>query len=202
MDKNKTMTVKEFVDQYNALQGDKAKETFVQSIIATTYVPFETKCDLCKTIINASFYKKEEKEDGSYTKILHIDSPAKYMLYGLQIVKSYTRIDVNFKNSVEEFNMLNKHGLLDVIFEFCSEREMKEFKMVLDMVESDVMQNEYETHAFIRNQVERFGELFGRFANSGIKSISNILENEEIMSLITGKLEEVMEQGKKFNIVK
>ncbi len=173
--KNKdTYTVKDFCKKYNETNVVQTKQAFVEKVMNLHYVPYERKITICENIIKSSYYK--ESEDGM-KKILLINSPAQYMLYCLNLIKEYTYIEVDFKKSLEEFNMLNECGLLDVIIFCIPDRESKEFRRILDMVESDVMHNEYETHAFISNQVERFGELFGHIVNPALNRLSEVLEN-------------------------
>lgn len=159
MTDKKKYTVKDFCKKYNEAKSDEVKEILIKSVMNVHYVPYEMKVTICENIIKSTYYQTVER-NGINIKKLHVNSPAKYMLYCLDLVKQYTHIEIDFKNSLEEFNMLNKE-LLDIIITNISDRELKEFRMILDMVEGDVMQNEYETHTFISNQVERFGELAG-----------------------------------------
>ena len=70
-----------------------------------------------------------------------------------------------------------------------SEKETKEFEMILDMVARDVLQNEYEVYAFISNQVDRFGELFGSIAKPSLEKFFKVLENmdEETINQMIAK---------------
>lgn len=169
-------TVENFCKKYNETNIEKSKEALIEKVMNPHYVSYEMKITICEKIIENSYYKKEEK-DGIKTRKLHINSPAEYMLYCLYLVKQYTNIEVDFSKALEEFNLLNECGLIDIIYKNIPEKEVKEFRKILDMVESDVMMNEYETHAFISNQVERFGELFGSITKPAINKLSETLEN-------------------------
>lgn len=173
MTDTKKYTVKEFVKKYNTAKSDEVKEILVKSVMNPQYVDYEKKITICEKIVEASYYKKDKNGN----KKLHIDSPSQYMGYCLWLVKEYTNIEINFKNSLEEFNLLNKNGLFDAVISFIPERELKEFRMILDMVENDAIQNKYETHAFIANQVERFGELAGVSLKPAIEQLATTLEN-------------------------
>lgn len=197
--KNKdTYTVKDFCKKYNGTNIDQTKQAFVEKVMNQHYVPYERKITICENIIKSSYYKTNEAGE---TKKLHINSPAKYMLYCLNLIKEYTYIEVDFKKSLEEFNMLNECGLLDVIMFCISDKESTEFRRILDMVESDVIQNEYEIHTFISSQVERFGELFGHVAKPALNRLSEVLENMD-----EGTIDKMFNKLKglngKFDIVK
>lgn len=199
IEKNKC-TVKEFCEKYNGTNVEQMKQMHVEKIMNPHYVSYEMKISICKKIIESSYYKKNN--DGS--KKLHIDSPIQYMLYCLNLINQYTYIKVDFQNALEEFNLLNEYEILDVIYSNIPEKELKEFSMILDMVENDTLQNEYETHAFISNQVERFGELFGHVAKPAIDRFSEVLENmdEKTIDKVIDKLKGLNGIKGKFNIIK
>ena len=124
---NKTLikdkyTVKDFCEKYNGTNIEKTKETLIEKIMNPHYVPYEMKITICEKIIEKSYYK-ENDHDGF--KKIHINSPAQYMLYCLWLIKQYTHINVDFSNSLEEFNLLNEYELLDIIFNSIPERELK-----------------------------------------------------------------------------
>lgn len=186
---NKKYTVKDFCKKYNDAKSEELKFALIKSVINPAYVAYEEKITICKKIVDASYYIKTEK-NGIETKKLHINSPFQYMGYCLWLVNKYTNIEIDFKNSLEEFNLLNKSELLDIIYSSIPEKEIKEFKMILDMVSSDVIQNEYEAHAFINNQVDRFGELFGIVLKPAIEQLASVIENmdEKTIEKIVNKL--------------
>lgn len=165
----KKITVKEFVDKYDFREN--MMEYTEKYMIPNKYVPYEEKVNSANRIVQSSHYIKTKNSDGKEYKKFHIDSTAKYMLYCLELVRMYSNIEIDFKKSLEQFNMLNSCGALDAITNLISKRELKEFNMILDFVESDLMQNEYEIHSYISNQVERFGELIGKSLPEIIKGL-------------------------------
>lgn len=194
MIKDKKMTVKEFVKKYTSLQNENLKENLINSIKIKEYIQYERKADLCKALINTSSYEKKEDENGNVTRIFRRDSIVEYMMFNLMLINEYTSIDVEFKNNIEEFNMLNapnvvvtdesgkefKVGLIDILISKIPDRELKEFNMILDLTKRDLMQNEYETHAFIKSQVERFSEVLkvvAKSAEPALIEISKKIEN-------------------------
>jgi len=188
----KKYTVEEFCEKYNKTNIEQTKEALIKKAMNSHYIPYEKKIAICEKIIENSYYKKVKtiEKDGVEVKKLYVNSPASYMLYCLYLIKEYTNIEVDFSNVLKDFNMLNESELFDIIINNISERELKEFRMILDMVESDVLQNEYGAHAFISNQVERFGELFGIIVNPALQRLSDVLENmdEKTIDKIMNKL--------------
>ena len=172
----KTYTVQEFYNKYNTVTSDQIKDSMIASVMNIHYVPYEENVDICETIINNSYYSTIEK-NGVKTKKLHTNSPARYMMYCLYLIKTYTYITVDFKNMVEEFNILNQSNLLDMLCGNIPEKEDKEFNMLLTMVENDLIQNEYEAHAFISKQIERFGGLFGHIVEPMVSKFDEIMKN-------------------------
>lgn len=197
---SKKYTVKEFCKKYNTSSIEE-KELLVEEIMNSHYVSYEMKIAICEKIIENSYYRKSE---GEKTKKIHINSPAKYMLYRLYLVKQYTNIEIDFSKTLEEFNLLNEYCLFDVILQRIAHKEIEEFNMILDMVKNDVINNEYETHAFFSNQIERFGELFGHIAKPAIDRFVDVLENmdEKTIDKMVGKIKGLNVAKNKFNIIK
>lgn len=194
-------TVKDFCEKYNGTNVVQTKQALLEKVMNPHYVSYEMKITICEKIIENSYYTKDV--DGN-NKRLYVNSPAKHMMYCLWLVKQYTYIEIDFSNALEEFNLLNEHGLLDLIYSNTPEKEHKEFCMILDMVENDVLQNEYETHAFILNQVERFGELLGHVVKPALDRFGDILENmdEKTINNIIDKLNKSKGIKGIFNITK
>ena len=180
------MKTKEFVEKFNKLTNEENKGKLVKSIVKTDYLPFVEKCNVCQRIVKATYYHKGE--DGVVR--LHIDSASNYMLYCLCIVDEYTSIDVDFKDAIAEFDLLNKYGIIDIVSSYIPEKEMKELNMLLEMKGGDVLKNEYELHSFISNQVERFGSLIGINATPALEKLADAINNldenkiEKIVKLI------------------
>ena len=65
---------------------------------------------------------------------------------------------------------------------FIPENEFNEFKTILDMTQSDFMTNNYETKAFISNQIERIKNVLNvivkPIADALSKKIDKLSEND------------------------
>lgn len=187
----KKVTVQEFVEKCNELTVEEIKDYIINE-----YIPYENKITICEKIVESTYYIKTQDVNGAEKKKLHINSAATFMLYRLNMINSYTLIDIDFKNSLKEYNLLNKSGLIDVIFKLIPENELSEFDMLLEMTKNDFIANEYETKAFISKQVERFGELFGIMVTPAFERLSEVIENmdNKTVDSITSKVKNIMDK--------
>ena len=194
----KKYTVKDFCKKYNELKNEQAQITLVKSVMNNHYVPLENKVTVCQKIAESAFYSKTEN-NGKVVKKLKAYSPAHYMNFHLYMVNEYTNIDIDFSNSLEEFNILNKNRLFSLIISLISSVELTEFQELLNMVENDLITNEYEVHSFISKQVERFSELFGHIVSPAITRLSDVIKNMDNRTIenIAEKVKGVKDKFKK-----
>ena len=174
-----------FMTKYKIKKTNDEKLQMVKEHVLNQYVPFEKKADVAKAIVDNSYWREEEI-NGEKRKVLHIDSVANYMLKCMAIVDLYTDIERQKGDGkmLEDFNTLNGSGILDFIIQSIDQRELKEFNMILQMTQDDVVANEFENHAFISQQVERFGKLIGT-------ALSPVISQLDI-----GQIEKVIDQFK------
>lgn len=176
---NKQYSVKEFCEKYNGTNVQQTKDAYIQEILKPEYVPYEEKIAICEKIVESSHFRKGKNGN----KQLHVNSPIQYVLFCMQLVNKYTKINVDFKNIIEEFNLLNKLDILNNIVFNIPEKESKEFRTILDMVENDMLQNEYEIGSYIRKQTERFGELFENIVTP-LMTVIDKLDDKTIIQLL------------------
>lgn len=177
------MKLTPFMTMYKTKRTPEKQVEFIKEHVKNDYVPYEKKADVAKAIVKASYYQRTKNRGEIEREELHIDSVAKYMLTCLSMVDLYTDIErsKNEGKSLEEFNTLNGSGVLDLIIQNIDDRELKEFNIVLQMTCDDLMANEYENHAFIRAQVERFGSLI----STALSPLIEKLDVEEIKKIIS-----------------
>lgn len=168
---DKKIYVKEFVNKFNTLSVNE-QDDYVKSIINNNYVNYEDKIKYCDKVIKVTSYKKETI-NGVERKYLHTDSTARYMLYSLTLVKLYTNIDIDFKDALNQFNLLNGgNHAIDVIIDNIPAREMKEMKLVLDLLNEDVMKNEYDIISFIKKQSNKLSIINNNWTSKLINEIA------------------------------
>ncbi len=165
---NKEYTVQEFTEAYLRNADDAAKKSFLNNNLKTeSYIGYNRKLALADRIVQSSSYRTETAadEDGAetlrQTADIKIDSNMRYFLSVYTIVQTYTNIDMNIQNMPEEFDELNRLGLIKAILEAVPENELEEFRTILRRTYEDFIANSYENHAFISNQVQRISNALG-----------------------------------------
>ena len=149
------MTVQEFVDKYNETP-ERQREGFLKSMVVTDYVPFELKVALMYDLVH-----KTHMEDGH----ISIKSPLCYALFMNLIVEQYLDVQIDKNDQIKDFNLMNKSRIFDILMIADDEHfiinanELEEFKMIVDMVKSDFMTNNFSTQAFVNEQVKRISDV-------------------------------------------
>ena len=186
------MYIKEFAEKYNAMATDRLKEDYLKdNLHIKTYLPFLTKVTLADKLAKVTTLDKD-------TGNVNVKSDVNYLLFCRMIVEQYTDLQVETEGFYEEYDLLNESGLLDKIMQTIPEKEIAEFKMICDMKKSDLLQNKYENHAFIADQVDRFGTLIGVTLKPVLEKISEQIENmsEEDVEKFTNKFEKLLKRVK------
>ena len=204
--------IKEFCENYKNRATNKLKEDYLkENLKITTYLPFIKKDALAQNIVNATTYKFENytKEDGTIgrrrTNQIHVNSTTQMLLFYRVIIENYTDLEVETDGFYEEYDALNESG---VLFELTADfeghpsiipaKEISELRGMIDLKQRDEMTNQYETHSFISNQVERFGTLIGVTLKPVLEKISEQIENmsEEDVEKFTNKVEKLLKRVK------
>ena len=186
------MTIKEFTEKYSAIATDRLKEDYLNdNLHIKTYLPFLTKVTLADKLAKVTTLDKD-------TGNVNVKSDVNYLLFCRMIVEQYTNLQVETEGFYEEYDLLNETGLLDKIMQMIPEKEIAEFKMICDMKKSDLLQNKYENHAFIADQVERFGTLIGVTLKPVLEKISEQIENmsDEDAEKFANKVEKLLKRAK------
>lgn len=171
------MKVIEFIERYNAREN---KINFIRNNITTQYIPYEIKVDKCLKILDSTCYRKNEKTG---KKELHIVSTSINLLYKMVLVDLYTDIDIDFNDILKEYNLLNNgRNCLQDILNNIPEREYVEFDEILNMCKQDMMINEYQVGAYVKNRIEDVSIILGTtlspFLDKLIETVGNLDENK------------------------
>lgn len=186
------MKIKEFIEKYGAIATDRLKEDYLKdNLHIKTYLPFLTKVTLADKLAKVTTLDKD-------TGNINVKSDVNYLLFCRMIIEQYTDLQVETEGFYEEYDLLNESGLLDKIMQTIPEKEITEFKMICDMKKSDLLQNKYENHVFIADQVDRFGTLIGITLKPVLEKISEQIENmsDEDVEKFANKFEKLLKRVK------
>lgn len=178
------MKIETFVKLFSTKKSDDDKKKAIIEIMKNNHVSFADKVDRAGIIARRSYYTKEKDSDGIEYEVFSQNTAAKYMFHNLTLVDLYTTLEVDYKKSLEQFEMLNGE-IIDLIVDAINEREKKEFQMLIDFACDDVLANEYEPHAFIREQINRLGNLVGTAIAPAIDNI-DMEKLKEVINLVGG----------------
>ena len=177
----KTLNVEEMVKEYTSTTNKVAREKFMEKIQIEPYIGYSAKMVYANRIIESTSW------DATGSKI-EINSPIRYMLYIYTLINVYTNIDLHNENMLAEYDALTSAGLKDLIIQKIPEAERKEFDAVLKMVADDYYANHFETHAYIDNLVDRFGNIvenfFSPIGEELAKGLNNINTDELATAII------------------
>jgi len=167
----KKMTVKQFVNNYSELKTKQSQEKYIkENLKIREYIPFNLKSVLAKNIVDCSSFDKD--------KNLKLSSPTRYLLYIRTIITQYTNLTENTEYSpfLDEYDSLASTGLLDLITKKIPEKELTEFKTIVDMILNDTITQYTSPQIFVSEQIQRFISLISQISEPLITQISNALE--------------------------
>ena len=183
------MFIKEFVESYSNFATQNLKDDYLKdNLEITTYVPFVKKVTYAASLAQNTMINKD-------TGNVRVSSESNYLFFVRSIIELYTDLEIENNAFYDEYDLLNESGLLDEIMQMIPEKEINEFKMICDMKRSDLLQNKYENHAFISDQVERFGTLIGVTLKPMLDKLATELENMDDEKIT--KLSKALEKGLK-----
>lgn len=186
----KKMTVKEFVDKYNAYKNEDLKVKLINSIITRKYAPVLEK----RVVLNNIFEKCILEKDG----IEYVDNFLTQFNLMFAILTLYTNLNClhsaedgidDGMNNFDDYDLLMENDIYPVILYQIGEKEIKELMNIYSSIQETFM-NQQTTEAYIAKQLTRFGTLLGTFADVGMKQLSEVLNNDEKMDEVTDKIKD------------
>ena len=178
----KKITVKDFVNRYKLEQN---KQDFLEIHIVKRYVSLETKLDDCDRIVKSTYYWTNPVTGKSELKVMSTNT---YVMFTMKMIDRYTDIELDFRQVIEEYDMLMAEGLIDALYSLIPERELKEYDMFLKMAESDIMQNEYYIGAYISNKLETLSVLADKVLAPVSKQLVEKLDKLDLSEENTDKM--------------
>ena len=150
------ITIKNFIEEYNKLTTDSQKERYIkEKIIITKYVPFVRKMTRAKNLAKITMIDEN-------TSNIRINSMTHYLFFIKTLIEEYTNLISESPSFADEYDMLKQSGFLDRLIlkvdgkePLIDSAELDEFKQIVNMAKSDLLDNEYDPHAFISGQINR-----------------------------------------------
>lgn len=186
------MNVEKLIHDYRI--ADKVRDggiNFLKEHITKTYVPYMQKMSRCELLVNSCWYRTDT-ETG--VKRFAVNSPNLRVMFRMQLVRQYTDIELNYDGTkiVEDYDKLRQSGILISIFSLIPKSEFDQFESVLEMTQHDVMTNEYEIGAYIRNRLNDGLTIVGNLitpalVNAGFtkEDLTALLSSSEVKNFIS-----------------
>lgn len=174
----KNITVKEFVAGYNKCTTESDKDIYIKNnLVVGKYLPYNMKTVLAENIVKCSSFDN----DGNFSPI----STSRYLLFVRTIVSNYTNLIQNgeYDNPkyegtyLEEYDALASSGLVEKIYSLIPEREIGEFKTIVDMTLEDMVVANTSVQTYINKQFKRASDLFKATFAPLAYSLADKLEN-------------------------
>ena len=158
------MKIVELVEMYK-----KNKMVNLKNILEVEeYVSTPIKRNMCELVLDSCV----ENIDG----VLRIDSLNRYLLFTIAVISVHTNLEFNIEEngttSIEEYDELNKAGLIEKIIA-TFESDYEACKVMLDMLTNDRIKNQ-----------ETLDKKILKFINSISNEIDKLDNKKEILSLL------------------
>ena len=191
------MKLLEFVEKYNHTANSSLKEQLLSKIKITPYVSIIKKDAYAQLIVNKTMFEQEAYDDNGVTKYrktdkIRVNSVAQYVQFCRAVIELYTdlEIDEDDKGFIKGYDALKSSGLLDILMVGSDKAdplipisELREFKTILTMKQSDTQFNETTTQAFISKQIGRISDLANATLTPLVEVVSKKLDeipNEDL----------------------
>ncbi len=143
------MDIGKFVEEFDQSQ---AKDRVVKKHIVTNYISYEVKISEANKIIKHSFYTDV---DGEETYLAN--SPVRYILFMMAVIRSYTDLEFDNTNAMIQFDLLESRGIIEMIIELIGQ-DYERFQTVLNMTIDDLMSNERSLVSYFDRKLTALGK--------------------------------------------
>jgi len=141
----------------------KDKEDFIKRHIVKKYLPYKEKVAMCTSIVDVTM---------SMSGVFKQDTPTRHLLFVMSVIDKYTDIEIDFNNSLDDFDILCESGVGNNIMSLIDESERDMITTVLNMCVDDYMEN----NRSLASMLDSFKLSIGSINDV----LSEIIENPEI----------------------
>ena len=168
------MTILEFVEKYNNLNSDKAKEQMLKSHIKRTYCPIIEKRVVLGTMLDNSIKTTDRG-------VKYIDMTVSRINYTMALIALYTdlRIDQNEdkKGMIDEcYDSLVQNNLIQKICVMIGENEITEFASINADIIHNFEASQGSLQAIVADYLFIFAEKVGVAAGVVLENMDNIMQ--------------------------
>lgn len=152
------MDIGKFIEEFDqAAAKDRAQKKASETIrlikkhITNPYVSYEVKMSEASKIADLSMYTTVDDK-----QIFKMNSPLRYMLFMMAIVRCYTDLEWDKTNAVIQFDLAEARGIFELLINEIGE-DYEKFQTVLSMVVDDKITNERSLVSFFETKTEALG---------------------------------------------
>lgn len=138
------MDIGKFVDEFVKQKDYASKQRYVNKHIITTYLSYAKKIEESEKIIEYSAQNNNEQ--------FYLNTPLRYMLFVMSVIKNYTDLTFDTTNAIDQFDLLEKHGIVKIVINSIEE-DYERFNTVLNMLFDDYMINNRSTTSFLEQKI-------------------------------------------------
>ena len=172
---NTRINIDVLVEEYNKRSSDKLKDEYLKSkVLIDNYVTYANKMLFADSILKNCYFNGDK---------IQINSCNKYLLYIYALLKYWTNIDINEKDLMNQYDLLDKNGLIEKLIGLIPEKEVASFSTILEMKENDILANKCNVNITMHNKIidyapkmlygleSLFGVIEERFTKENIENI-------------------------------
>lgn len=124
----------------------KDVEVFIKKHLNQKYINYEVKVDICEKIVHLCNFDEEMKFERN--------TPMTQMMFSMELIKNYYDIDIEYEDMLDDFNKLDKEGLVRILIDNIPEDEYKKFMFLLDAINDDIQVNERSLVGYMERQLK------------------------------------------------
>jgi len=175
MGEKKQLTIKEFVEKYNALNSAIAKENLIKGIVKRKYCPIMEKKMVLQMALDKSVLSRE---DG----VEFIDMFVSKINMTMFTVSLYTNLLTDKKEDgspdiTSSYDLLYESEILDKILLEIGDREMQELSDVYQTI-IDSWYNAHSVQNLIVTQLHKIIDKFTSGTNKELQNLESVLKDE------------------------
>lgn len=172
----KKITVNDFIKGYKNKTTQAEMEQYMASKLAIKdYVSFNEKVGMANMITQLSCLDNNGN--------VHVNSAKRYQMYIISLFQLYTNIEFEERNTTEQYDELDKYGIIRYLIANIPEHELREYRGYTKMAFDDLMTNNYEAHAFITKKLADYFPKFSKILKPAIDNLADLISNIDLEQL-------------------